>query len=143
MKESFSSSKLCSFIAPLLGVGCGGMDNSNLVLTLKPNLRLSPKLFCIFLKHFSDFKATRPRSGLGRSSGGHSSHGYTSHASLRAFGARLGGDRLYFRRLTIFFEDNFFQIRGPPLSQNQDERAANGAPPEPKPGRTGCQQAPP
>ena len=40
------------------------------------------------------------RLGLGGSSGGYSSHGYTSHASLRVFGTQLGGDKLFFRRLT-------------------------------------------
>ena len=43
------------------------------------------------------------RLGLGGSSGGYSSHGYTSHASLRTYGAQLGGDRLFFRRLTKHF----------------------------------------
>ena len=53
---------------------------------------------------------TRPRPafgrlGLGGSSGGYSSHGYTSHAPLRAYGAQLGGERLFFKRLTKDGED--------------------------------------
>ena len=64
--------------------------------------------------------------GLGGSSGGYSYHGYTSHASLRAYGAQLSMDRLFFKRLIKV-------PRGPLWSKTVSNRVPKGALSGPKP----------